>query len=89
MERKQGFPRSDKSSDIADALYNKAKKLGVNFLQGRAVKLILEDGELTGVKTENGCKPIGLLSQPAACLAANRLCDGYKLAKRPVIQSCR
>ncbi|HPP67837.1 MAG TPA: NAD(P)/FAD-dependent oxidoreductase [Clostridiales bacterium] len=78
------FPESDKSSDIADALYNKAKKLGVNFLQGRAVKLILEDGELTGVKTENETIKAdrviiatGGLSYPQTGSTG----DGYKLAK--------
>lgn len=78
------FPESDKSSDIADALYNKAKKLGVNFLQGRAVKLILEDGELMGVKTENETIKAdrviiatGGLSYPQTGSTG----DGYKLAK--------
>lgn len=48
------FPVSDSSMDIVDALYNAAKKAGVAFKKGRAVDLVIEDGAVTGVITEEG-----------------------------------
>ncbi len=48
------FPVSDSSMDIVDALHNAAKKAGVAFKKGRVVDLVIEDGAVTGVVTEEG-----------------------------------
>ncbi len=48
------FPVSDKAVDVVDCLVNSAKRAGVHFLQGRAVKLQLADGVCGGVVLEDG-----------------------------------
>ena len=48
------FPVSDKAVDIVDALVRFATKNGAKLRQGRATALLLEDGAVKGVKTEDG-----------------------------------
>ncbi len=48
------FPVSDNAMDIVDALQGAAKKAGVTFKKGRATNLVIEDGAVTGVITEDG-----------------------------------
>lgn len=45
------FPKSDKASDIVDALRKFALSSGAEIITGRAKELITEDGSVTGVKT--------------------------------------
>lgn len=47
---KRVFPKSDRSSDIVDALVNRAKVLGVNFIFERVSEIIVEDCKAKGVK---------------------------------------
>ncbi|MFA5658185.1 MAG: NAD(P)/FAD-dependent oxidoreductase [Oscillospiraceae bacterium] len=46
------FPESDKAAEIVSALEKRAKKAGVRFIFEKAVELIIEDGIVSGVKTE-------------------------------------
>ena len=48
------FPVSDKAVDIVDALVGAVRKSGVKLVCGVAEKIIVSDGAVTGVKTENG-----------------------------------
>lgn len=79
------FPESDKSIDIANAIYDKAKLSGVKFLQGRATKLIVENGGIKGVETEKETiladrviVATGGVSYPQTGSTG----DGYKLAEK-------
>lgn len=79
------FPESDKSIDIANAIYDKAKLSGVKFLQCRATKLIVENGGIKGVETEKETiladrviVATGGVSYPQTGSTG----DGYKLAEK-------
>ena len=79
------FPISDNAVDIVDALVGYAKERA-RFLSGRAKKLIVEDGTVKGVETENGeivfadkiIVATGGLSYPGTGSTG----DGYELAKQ-------
>ena len=80
------FPCSDNAHDIADALVNRAKQLGVKIVQGRAAKLLTEDGRLAGVIMEDGKE-----QRANAVIIATGGCsyprtgstgDGYTLARQ-------
>lgn len=79
------FPESDKSIDIANAIYDKAKLSGVKFLQCKATKLIVENGGIKGVETEKETiladrviVATGGVSYPQTGSTG----DGYKLAEK-------
>ena len=79
------FPVSDNAADIVDALVRFAKR-GSEIIKGRAVKLLIEDGCVKGVETEDGEKlfadkviiATGGLSYPVTGSTG----DGYELAKQ-------
>lgn len=79
------FPVSDKASDIVDALAAFAGRYST-AVKGRAVKLMLDGGKVSGVETEDGGKiyadkviiATGGLSYPATGSTG----DGYELAKQ-------
>ena len=48
------FPVSDKAVDIVDALVGAVKKSGVKLVRGVAEKIIVSNGAVIGVKTEDG-----------------------------------
>lgn len=54
------FPCSDKAVDVVDGLVRFAKTGGCRFRQGRAIRLLLEDGVCCGVELENGERVGGL-----------------------------
>lgn len=83
------FPESDKAVDIVDALRRFAGHPNVTLTQGRVAELLVEDGRLRGVKTEDGKRyeassvllATGGLSYPATGstgdgLYRRRLCIG-------------
>lgn len=47
------FPVSDNANDIADALQNELRHLGVTIIHEKAVDLITEDGRICAVDTSN------------------------------------
>ena len=79
------FPVSDKASDIVDALAAFAGCYST-IVKGRAVKLMLDGGKVSGVETEDGGKiyadkviiATGGLSYPATGSTG----DGYELARQ-------
>ena len=80
------FPCSDKAVDIVDALVNTAKAGGVKFIKGRAVELLISDGKINGVITEDG----RTISASAVLISTGGMSypltgsdgDGYTLAKQ-------
>lgn len=80
------FPVSDKAVDIVDALVRFATKNGAKLRQGRATALLLENGAVRGVKTEDGDTifadrviiATGGMSYPLTGSTG----DGYTLAKQ-------
>jgi len=80
------FPVSDKAVDIVDALVRFATKNGAKLRQGRATALLLENGAVKGVKTEDGdtifadrvIVATGGMSYPLTGSTG----DGYTLAKQ-------
>lgn len=48
------FPASDKAMDIVDALNRFITEKGVKRKKGRVIALIIENGEVKGVKTDDG-----------------------------------
>lgn len=80
------FPVSDKASDIVDALERARKKSGAKLVKGRAKSLVVEDGAVKGVITEDGqtlfadsvIVATGGVSYPLTGSTG----DGYELAKQ-------
>ncbi len=80
------FPQSDKAVDIVDALVRSVKESGVKLIEERAVELIAENGEISGVRCESGREisadrviiATGGLSYPLTGSTG----DGYRLAKQ-------
>lgn len=79
------FPVSDKAHDIVDCLTEFGTKRS-QFIKGRAVKLLTENGKVTGVETQDGeviyadkvIIATGGLSYPGTGSTG----DGYELAKQ-------
>ena len=79
------YPRSDRASDVIDALLRALRKAGINIVEDRAEALILDKGSVTGAKGERGQRYIakavvvatGGLSYPSTGSTG----DGYRLAK--------
>ena len=80
------FPESDRAMDIADALQLFIKNRNVTLEEGRAQKLMFEDGALVGVLTEDG----RFFRAPKVVIATGGMSypltgssgDGYKLARQ-------
>lgn len=80
------FPQSDRAMDIADALQLFIKNPNITLEEGRAERLMFEDGTLIGVLTEDGrffraqkvLVTTGGLSYPATGSTG----DGYELARQ-------
>lgn len=80
------FPESDKAVEIVDALNSFSSDAGVKRIKGRVVSLVAENGEIKGVKLEDGEE----LSADAVIVATGGASypltgstgDGYELAKQ-------
>ncbi len=79
------FPRSDSAADVIDALLRALRKAGVSIVQERAEALVLEAGDLRGVKGESGrkflCKAAILATGGLSYPATGSTGDGYRMAK--------
>jgi flavoprotein, HI0933 family len=78
------FPVSDKASDVIDALFFALRRNKVKIVQARAEKLLLADGEITGVKTDSGdffCKALVLATGGLSYPATGSTGDGYAMAQ--------
>lgn len=79
------FPVSDSAHDIAEALVRFAKQSGVRFATGRASSLIVRDGKLHGVRTEDGtecdCEHVIIATGGLSYPLTGSTGDGYRLAE--------
>ena len=79
------FPQSDKSVDIVDALVSAAKSVGAKILIERAVNVVENNGEVTGVELESG----RVIEADSVIIATGGMSypltgstgDGYEMAK--------
>ncbi len=78
------FPVSDKAVDIVDALVGAVRKSGVKIVRGAAKKIIVSDGEVIGVKTEDGeiypADSVILATGGMSYPLTGSTGDGYKMA---------
>lgn len=80
------FPASDKAVDIVDALTSFSKESGAKLMKARVTELMLENGAVKGVRTEDGEEILadavlvatGGVSYPLTGSTG----DGYTLAKQ-------
>ena len=80
------FPQSDKAQDIVDGMHNWIRKSGVIIKSDVKVnKLLIKQGEVSGVKINNGktyfAKKVILCTGGASYPATGSTGDGYKLAE--------
>ena len=79
------FPRSDKASDVVDALTRYMDETGVAIKRARAVDVIAENGRAAGVGTAAGRIPCGAVILATGGLsypATGSTGDGYDIARR-------
>lgn len=80
------FPVSDKAMDIVDALNAYAQDAGVKRIKGRVTELIIEDGRVGGVKTEDGqeypADKVIVATGGKSYPLTGSTGDGYELAKQ-------
>lgn len=80
------FPESDKAVEIVDALNAFSSDAGVKRIKGRATSLIAENGEIKGVKLEDGeeisADAVIVATGGASYPLTGSTGDGYTLAKQ-------
>ena len=80
------FPASDKAVDIVDALTSFSKDSGARQIKARVNKLIIEDGRVKGVETEDGEKLFGdavvVATGGVSYPLTGSTGDGYELARQ-------
>ena len=79
------FPVSDKAMDIVDALDRNLNRHHVKRLTDRATGLVIEDGRVTGVKTEQhgtiACRSAVLCTGGLSYPRTGSTGDGYRMAQ--------
>lgn len=79
------FPESDKAKDVCDALYKYATGENVKVVTARAKELILENGRVTGVKTDKGdfhASSVIIATGGKSYPKTGSTGDGYKLCEK-------
>ena len=79
------FPVSDKASDIVGALVNAARDAGVKFVTDEVKELVIENGAVKGVKSDNDtyfADKIIIATGGRSYPKTGSNGDGYKLAKQ-------
>ncbi len=80
------FPESDRASDIVDALNAFSQDAGVKRVKGRATGLVILDGAVKGVVTEEGdeyeADSVIIATGGASYPITGSTGDGYELAKQ-------
>lgn len=80
------FPASDKAVDIVDALTSFSKDSGARQIKARVNKLIIDNGQVKGVETENGEKLFGdavvVATGGVSYPLTGSTGDGYELARQ-------
>ena len=77
------FPVSDRAADVIDALLRELRRLRVHIVRDRAVSIEVEDGAVTGVRSEQGlyrCKAVVLATGGASYPLTGSTGDGYDMA---------
>lgn len=79
------FPVSDKSQSVLECLQNQLRRSGVTVKTGRVIEILTEDGQVTGVKTQQEIYTAswvllatGGLSYPTTGSTG----DGYRMAEK-------
>lgn len=79
------FPVSDKAQDVVDLLNQRCTELGCVRMTGRAVRICTEDGNITGVETEDGrfieAARVIVATGGASYPGTGSSGDGYTLAR--------
>ena len=80
------FPVSDKAADIVDALFFELRRQGVDIRQDRVIGLTVQEGRLSGVRTQGGgtlknCEAFILATGGASYPRTGSTGDGYRLAR--------
>jgi len=78
------FPQSDKAADIIDALVAELRRCRVRVVQDRAVRILAENGQVTGVEGESGsypCHAAVLATGGASYPLTGSTGDGYGMAE--------
>ena len=78
------FPVSDKAGDVADALARAAERSGVRFVREKVVRILTEDGAVSGVRTDGGdypCRAAAICTGGLSYPATGSTGDGYVLAR--------
>ncbi len=77
------FPVSDRAGDVADALTERCRELGVAVIKGRCTGIAAENGEVTAVKTASGnisCRCAVLCTGGKSYPKTGSSGDGYRFA---------
>lgn len=77
------FPVSDSAHDVANALEREARRVGVRFVKDRAIRILTEDGVVSGVETKKGtysCNNIALCTGGLSYPGTGSTGDGYDMA---------
>ena len=79
------FPRSDRASDVVDALFYELRRLKVEISRDRMTGMEIQDGRVTAVRTEGKGQPIPctaviLATGGASYPRTGSTGDGYRLA---------
>lgn len=78
------FPQSDRAADVIDALVLELRRCRVRVIQDRAVRILCEDGQITGVEGESGsypCRAVVLATGGASYPLTGSTGDGYQMAQ--------
>ncbi len=82
---KRVFPESDKSSDIVDALVERAKSLGAKFIYENVKDIIVDEIKAVGVKTNKGeyfADAVIVATGGKSYPKTGSTGDGYKFAEK-------
>ena len=78
------FPVSDNAHDVAKALEKRMHKAGVKIVSARAEEILVEDGCVCGVKTDQGiieCRSAAICTGGMSYPLTGSTGDGYRMAK--------
>lgn len=80
------FPQSDRAYDIANALERELRRLNVEVRTERALRLLLEEGRITGARCESGAEyfssSVLIATGGKSYPLTGSTGDGYELAKQ-------
>ena len=78
------FPQSDKSASVIDALRAELRRFGVRVLQERAQALLMQDGAVTGLRTQLGSYDGAVILATGGCSypQTGSTGDGYRMLEK-------